>query len=196
MPINVNHVVVDNVLFDDIGGDQWGSGGKLLRVLGGVAAAQFTHITSRGNPRGILDPKSTTDVNPGLVFRNNIVERMLYGVGAGGDEGTKTLTRNFSPFAYGHNVIVNTSASTEQAIDDRGLESRYPSSTWVVPRWDDVGFQSGTSKLATSSRFAHAGDDGKDVGADPDAIAAAQTGAGARSADGCGIGEAIPRIRK
>jgi len=62
----------------------------------------------------------------------------------------------------------------------------------LVSSWNDVGFQSGTSALAKTSRFSGAGDDGKDVGADAGAIAAAQ--ANGRGADGCGgVGTAVPR---
>src|SRR6185295_4297897 len=89
MPKKANHIVVDNVLFDDIGGPQW-KGGKLLRVFGGVADATFTHITSRSNPTSILDPAGPDDANPRLVFTNNIVERKYYGIGAGSAEGEPT----------------------------------------------------------------------------------------------------------
>jgi len=191
-PRRAHHIRVDNVVFDDIGSAQWGSGGKLLRVFGGVNTASFTHITSRANPGGILDPQDPNDSNPGLVFKNNLVERKYYGIGTGADEGTRTLSRNFNPYTYGYNVLVNTSAPTDQAIANGSLESRYPGHTWVVSSWNDVGFQSGTSALARTSRFSRAGDDGKDVGADLDAITAAQ--AGGRGADGCGgVGTAVPK---
>jgi len=192
LPLKANHIRVSNVLFDDIGSAEWGKGGKLLRVFGGVSDASFVHITSRGNAIGILDAASATDLNPGLVFTDNIVERKNYGIGAGSDEGTKTLSRNFAPYVYDHNVIVNTSADSDQAIDNARLEARYPKGTWVVSGWNDVGFQAGTSKLTATSRFAHAAADGKDVGADMDAIAAAAR-ISPRSADGCGEASAIPR---
>ena len=176
MPKKANHIVVDNVLFDDIGGPQW-KGGKLLRVFGGVADATFTHITSRSNPSGILDPAGPDDANPRLVFTNNIVERKYYGIGAGSAEGEPTLTRNFPSFTYDRNVLVNTSASTDQAIDQSRLEGRYPSRTWVVDDWDAVGFESAAT-LSPRSRFHSAASDGKDIGVDMQAIVAAQNGPG------------------
>jgi len=191
LPRKAHHIRVENVVFEDIGGKQWGSGGKLLRVFGGVSEASFTHITSRGNGSGILDPQGPTDVNPGFVFKNNVVERMYYGIGTGSDEGTKTLSRNFSPYTYGYNVLVNTSGGTDQKISNGDLESRYPGHTWVVSGWTDVGFENGTSALARTSRFSHGADDGKDVGADVAAITAAQ--AGGRGSDGCGVGVAVPK---
>jgi len=193
LPRKTHHIRVDNVLFEDIGGKQWGSGGKLLRVFGGVSDASFTHITSRGNGSGILDPQGPSDVNPGLVFKNNVVERMYYGIGAGADEGTKTLARNFAPYTYGFNVLVNTSGPTDQAIGNGPLESRYPGRTWVVSSWNDLGFEGDTSALSRTSRFSRAGDDGRDVGVDLAALVAA-TRAGGRGADGCGaVGTAVPK---
>jgi hypothetical protein len=192
LPPKAHHIRIDNVLFEDIGGRQWGSGGKLLRIFGGVSDVSVTHITSRANPTGILDPESTRDSNPRFVFKYNIVERMYYGIGTGSDEGTKTLDRNFSPYSYGYNVLVNTSAPTDQAISNRDLEARYPNRTWLVSSWAEVGFDGGTFRLAPSSRFARAGDDGRDIGADIDAITRAQT-VGARSSDGCGEPRAVPR---
>jgi hypothetical protein len=194
LPVPANHIRFDNVVFEDIGGNQWGGGGKLLRVFGGVSDASFTHITSRGNSSGVLDPADANDSNPRLVFSYNIVERMLYGIGAGGDEGTKTLSRNFSPYTYRQNVLVNTSATGGQAIADDALLARYPPTTLVAHGWNDVGFQQGTSKLVKTSRFAAAGEDGKDIGADVDAIAGAQASS-SRSGDGCGP-QAIARPRK
>lgn len=185
-PLPVNHIRLEDLLFEALTG-------KLFRIMGGVSDVSITHVTSRSNPSGVLDPRDPGDTNPNLVFKFNIVERKSYGIGAGGDEGTKTLARNFSPYTYAQNVIVNTSAGGDQAISDGALQSRYPPKTWVVRGWDDVGFEAGSSKLTRTSRFVGAGEDGRDIGADVDAITAAQTGSG-RTADGCGP-VAVPRPR-
>ena len=110
LPVRANHVRLENVLFEDIGGSQWGGGGKLLRIFGGVSDVSVTHVTSRANGTGVLDPGDPSDSNPRLVFCYNIVERLNYGIGAGSDEGAKTLSRNFAPYTYKQNVLVNTSA--------------------------------------------------------------------------------------
>jgi hypothetical protein len=188
-PRPVNHVQIENVLFEDIGSRQWGSeGGKLLRVFGPVSYLSVTHITARSNPGSILQPRDPVDSNPNLTFRYNIVERLNYGIGAGSDEGTKTLSRNFAPYSYGQNVIVNTSEGGSQVIDDAALQSRYPSGTWIVRDWKSVGFQNGTSKLDKSSRFYRAGDDGRDIGVDVDRIATAQAAPGDVD-EGCSAGQ-------
>jgi hypothetical protein len=185
LPRAANHIRVSNVLFENIGAAEWGTGGKLLRITNGVSNVEITHVTSTSNPNGILDPQNPSDLNPNLVFKNNIVERKLYGIGAGGNEGITTITKNFAPFVYNQNVLVNTSGTTSQSIVDDMLKSRYPPVTLVAPGWDAVGFQKGTHKLASTSRFYRAGDDGKDLGVDIDALTRAQSGA-----DGSGCDQA------
>jgi hypothetical protein len=189
-PMPANNIRIQNVLLQDIGGQEWGGGGKLLRIFGGVAAVEVSHITSLGSPNGILDPRDSADLNPNLIFRNNIVERMRYGIGAGGDEGLTTISRNFAPFVYNQNLLVNTSRSTRQAISDNALKSRYPAATLVASAWSDVRFEEGSYRLASGSPYHRAGDDGKDLGADMDAIDAALAGP---SSAACG--QIVPRPR-
>src|SRR5262249_60810824 len=47
LPRKAHHIRVDNVLFDDIGGSQWGKGGKLPRGLAGGNTPAIAHVTSR-----------------------------------------------------------------------------------------------------------------------------------------------------
>jgi len=183
MPKNANHIRFENLLFDNISG-------KLFRVFSGVSDVAITHVTSRSNPWGILDPGNVSDSNPNLVFTYNIVERKNYGIGSA-YEGEKTLTDNFPGYKYDQNVIVNTSAGSDQAIDDGPLERRYPAHTWVVHGWDAVGFSAGSSKLMASSRFHRAAADGQDIGVDMDALSSAQNG----PADNPGCMSATPRPR-
>ena len=182
-PKPANHIRLQNVLFEEIGAREWGAGGKLLRVFGGVSDLEITHVTSVRNPGGILDPRDAADVNPHFVFSYNIVERMFYGIGTGNNEGAATLMKNFGPFVYRQNVLVNTSRTTDQAIADGALKSRYPPSTVVAPDWNAVGFEKDTYKLAATSPYRQAGDDGKVPGVDVDALAAAQHGS---DSSGCG----------
>jgi len=176
LPARANHIRITNVLFENIGAAEWGTGGKLLRVTNGVSDVEITHVTSTANPNGILDPQNTSDLNPNLTFKYNIVERKLYGIGAGGNEGITTITKNFAPFVYNQNVLVNTSGTTDQAIADAALKSRYPAVTSVAPDWNAIGFQKGSYKLTAKSPYYRAGDDGKDLGVDVDALLAAQQG--------------------
>jgi hypothetical protein len=194
LPKSANHFRIQNVLFTDIGGPTWG-GGKLFRVFGGVSDVEITHITSTSNSNGILDPRSPSDLNPNLVFKYNIVERQYYGIGAGGDEGITTVTRNFAPYVYNQNVLVNTSRTTDQAITDAALKSRYPPVTTVAQDWRAVGFVSGSQRLAATSPFYRAGEDGKDLGVDVDELTEAIEGKAKSNA--CGeIGREPPPTRR
>ena len=190
LPERVNHVRIHNVLFLDIGLPEWGNGGKLFRIFGGASDVSIQHVTSTSNPRGILDARDARDANPNLVFGYNLVERQWYGIGAGGDEGVPTLARNFPQNVYKQNVIVNTSKSTDQAVSDSALKSKYPPPTMVARGWEEVAFQSGTYRLSSGSPFKRVADDGKDIGADSDAIEKAQSGTGGSS---CGRAIARPR---
>ena len=165
-PVAVNHVRLQNVLFQEIGG-------KLFRIMGGASDVAITHVTSVGNPSGILDPRDPSDRNPGLVFEDNIVERKFYGIGTGGDEGSTTLTRNFSPFTYNNNVLVNTSRGTDQAIADDALKARYPKTTAIAPAWTALGFKEGSVQPSAANRYG-AGD--RRPGVDMDALRRAQEG--------------------
>ena len=167
-PVALNHVRLQNVLFEGIGG-------KLFRIMGGASDVAITHVTSLGNPDGILDPRDASDRNPRLVFQDNIVERKRYGIGAGGDEGVTTLTRNFSPFTYSNNVLVNTSRGTDQAISDEALKLRYPDATTIAPTWTALGFTDGEYRLGAVSRH-RTGD--RHPGVDADALKRAQDASG------------------
>ena len=175
LPRRANHIRIQNVLFEGIGLQPWG-GGKLFRVFGGVSDVEITHVTSNSNPTGILDPRDASDLNPNLMFKHNIVERRLYGIGAGSNEGIPTLTRNFGPFVYNQNVLVNTSAGTSQAIGDSALKSKYPPVTSIAQDWAAVALDTSTQRLAPTSPFYRVGDDGKDLGVDVDALMAARAG--------------------
>jgi hypothetical protein len=192
-PVASNHIRVEDVLFDDIGGAQWGGGGKLFRIYGGASDVSITHVTSLSNPWNILEPNGPDDSNPRFVFSYNIVERRTYGIGAGGDEGVRTLTRIFAPFTYRQNVVVNTSRGSGQDVSNAALEARYPGTTMVVGDWSEVGFVKGSAALAPASRYAGAAEDGRDIGASIAAINTAQSRP-ARDADGCTNAIAIPGI--
>jgi hypothetical protein len=191
LPERANHIRIANVLFHDIGAPEWGSGAKLFRIFGGVSDVSITHVTSTGNPRGILDPRDAQDANPNLTFEYNLIERHLYGIGAGSVEGVPTLSRNFPRSTYRQNVLVNTSEGTDQAISDAALRGKYPASTIVARDWNEVAFQSGGYRLGASSPFRGAGDDGKDIGVDWDVLQRAQSGPGGSAA----CAQAVPRPR-
>ena len=188
LPQRANHIRIQNVLFDGVGLAPF-DGGKLFRIFGGVSNVEITHVTSTSNPSGILDPRDPTDLNPNFTFKYNIIERRYYGIGAGTAEGIPTLTRNFTPFVYNQNVLVNTSVGTSQAASDSSLKSKYPAVTSIASDWQSVGVDAG-HRLTTASPFYRVGEDGKDLGVDMDALTAAQAGPASST---CAQGTAVPR---
>jgi hypothetical protein len=182
LPERANHIRVHNVLFRDIGFPEWGGGGKLFRIFGGVSDVSIMHVTSTSNPRGILDARDARDVNPNLVFGYNLVERRQYGIGTGANEGVPTLSRNFPQSSYKQNVLVNTSESTDQSLSDAALKAKYPAQTLVARDWTEVAFEPGTFRLSADSPFRRAADDGKDLGVDWDALQKALEGPGGSAA--------------
>jgi hypothetical protein len=188
LPQRANHIRIQNVLFDGVGLAPF-DGGKLFRIFGGVSNVEITHVTSTSNPSGILDPRDPSDLNPDFTFKYNIIERRYYGIGAGSAEGIPTLTRNFTPFVYNQNVLVNTSVGTSQAASDASLKSKYPAVTSIASDWTSVGVDAG-HRLTTASPFYRVGEDGKDLGVDMDALTAAQAGPASTT---CAQGTAVPR---
>lgn len=155
---------------------------------------QFLNIPSANRPGGILDlvvDHNTTragsavvtlgdstladDRHQNPILRNNIFERGEYGVFGGGvGEGTVALNTYTTNYTFAKNVIVGASASAYPS------QSCAPASTCYPAALDDVGFvdwRNGDYRLASTSPYNNAGTDGKDLGADVDAVLSATAGA-------------------
>jgi hypothetical protein len=146
-------IAIRNNLFEDVGGERWGGGGRLLQLLNGVADLSFEHNTClhTGN---IVTAEGA--VHTGFVFRDNIVLNNDYGVtGAGKASGRSTLDAFFPDALFVRNVIVGGDASV------------YPPDNFFPRSVDQIGFMDrgrGDYRLSQSSRYARAGTDGKDAG--------------------------------
>src|SRR3989475_6312277 len=103
-----------------------------------------------------------------FVYRNNLTLHGDSGViGDGTTEGVNTLTTYFQGDLFERNVLVG------------GNESIYPPNNFFPASITDVGFVDlphGNYRLASSSAYQNSGTDGKDIGADIDAIEAATEG--------------------
>jgi hypothetical protein len=148
-------IAIRNNLFDDVGGERWGGGGRLLQLLNGVADLAFEHNTClhTGN---IVTAEGA--VHTGFVFRDNIVLQNDYGVsGAGKASGRSTLEAFFPGSRFVRNVIVGGDASV------------YPPGNFFPRSIEQVGFidlERGDYRLAPSSRYARAATGGKEAGVD------------------------------
>jgi hypothetical protein len=202
--IALNHLRIENVVCDDItGGAPWNGSGKLMIVQDGnnlghhPTDVQIVHITALTNPGNIVGISSTQS-SPNFVWTYNLTQRQCYGINQGADEGAFNFNSGgpLYPSTYDKSTLVNTSAQCpSQTVSDSYLTNKYPNPnlTFVAPNWGDVqidtassnsvlGTTTPTYRLASSSPYSKTGSkapgDGKDMGADIDAMFAAFNGPG------------------
>jgi hypothetical protein len=120
-----------------------------------------TALTQEGNTAS-FDELPTQ----GFVFRNNLTVRMGFGFkGSGTAEGIDTLNVFCPAWIFERNVVV----SANQSV--------YPVNNFYPSALSDLGFvdlANGDFRLSSASRYKNAGTDGKDIGANMDALLAAQ----------------------
>ncbi|HEX8184362.1 MAG TPA: hypothetical protein VF747_06415 [Blastocatellia bacterium] len=150
-------VSVRNNLFDDIAG-------SFLQISDAPdVSADHNTILHGGNVITAYGPAS-----PGFTYTNNLSRHNAFGV-KGDSQGTglPTLNAYFTGYAFTKNVLAG------------GNSSLYPPDNYFPASLDSVGFvdaASGNYRLSSSSVYRNAGTDGRDLGADIDAIEAAMRG--------------------
>jgi biofilm PGA synthesis N-glycosyltransferase PgaC len=157
-------IAVRNNLFLDVGGE-WGNG-RLFQLLDGTSGVTFDHNT--GFQTGSILFGGDHAPHTGFVFQNNVVTFTEYGItGSGTGEGTGTLTRYFPGATFRRNVIVG------------GTAGRYPADNFFPASLQDAGLtipREGNFRLALARPYSGAATDGRDPGADVDAVAKALDG--------------------
>jgi cellulose synthase/poly-beta-1,6-N-acetylglucosamine synthase-like glycosyltransferase len=151
---------ITNNLFTDVGGP-WGFG-RLFQILNGSADVTIDHNTSLQTETPVFGGDTLPHTN--FVFRDNIVLHNEYGfIGSSTATGRASIERYFPGADIRRNVIVG------------GDASKYPSDNFFPRSVDQVGFLAAGSnyRLGTGSPFRGKGTDGRDVGANIDAIMAA-----------------------
>lgn len=140
--------------------------GRILQMLAGPIDVKFNHNTgfSPGNLGSIDNPPK----GDRFEFTNNIVTRGYYGFkGSGTTEGNATLNAYLINWTFSNNAIIGPSSGT------------YPSGNYFPADTTAVGFFDyavSNYRISDSSPYKNAGTDGKDLGADIDAVAKASTG--------------------
>jgi hypothetical protein len=179
---------IHDTIIDDIKGKDLGGSGILFQLSTGRGAHKLQnirvdHITAFA-PTGLFNIGNDV-TNPkmsNLIFTNNIVMAGDLGVSSTGggpnncafrERGrapTNALQNCFDVFAFSHNAII-------------GGASSWPKDNFFPKRPSDIGFVNfnngagGDYHLSPSSKFRRAGLDGRDLGADVDAVEAALAGA-------------------
>lgn len=150
---------ISNNLFQDVGSERWGGGGRLFQVLEGTADLTIDHNTALHTGNLV-----TADGRPhsGFVFRDNIALHNEDGVvGSGTAPGTPSLDTHFPGAVFRRNVVVG------------GDPARYPADNFFPASLNDVGFADLTQsdfRLREDSPYKRAATDGRDVGVDFDAL--------------------------
>ena len=152
-------IAIRNNLFVDVGG-QWG-GGRLFQLLDGTSDVSIDRNTAFQSDSLLFGGDHAP--HTGFVFQDNIALHNRYGIiGSGTATGRPSLDRYF-PGARG-----------PQEPDRRRPTRAVPSGNFFPASVDQVGFvspQDGNYRLAASSSYRHAGPDGREPGADLNAIA-------------------------
>ena len=160
------NVTIGNNLLYDLNGTTWGGFGAFVLMLNGTADVAIEHNTVFQSQHVLL---ADLLPNTGFVFADNIAPHNLYGVfGSGRASGNDSLDAYFPGSVFRRNVIPGAPASS------------YPTDNFYPASLGDVGFvdfSGGNYRLTASSAYKNAGTDGRDVGADIDAVEDATCGA-------------------
>jgi hypothetical protein len=158
----MKRVLIQDNVFEDVSGARWGGHGRVFQILDyrvGTADVVIDHNTTfQDGPVIFADGKPHT----GFVYRNNLSLKGDYGVfGSGASEGLVSIRSYFPNAVFLKNVVVGAAPSL------------YPANNFFPASLDKVGFvdlAGGNYRLAASSPYKNAGTDGRDIGADIDAL--------------------------
>lgn len=159
---------IKNNLFEDISGTPWGGAGRFLQITDTMDVKVENNTIFHTGNLGMSYINLNTPSNTGFVYRNNIAAHNSYGfIGDGTGTGMGTLNTYFPDALFVGNLLAG------------GPASLYPAGNFFPATLDDAGFVNrtgGNYRLAVNSPFKNGGNDGKDPGADIDAINAATAG--------------------
>jgi len=159
-----NRLAIRNNVFLDVGG-KWGNG-RLFQMLDGVASVTIDHNTAFQTGSILFGGDHAP--HTGFVFQNNVVMLTENGVsGSSAGEGMDTLKRYFPEAVFQRNVIVG------------GVAGRYPKDNFFPSSLQDAGLtipRDDDFRLTLVRPYSRAATDGRDPGADVDAIAKALDG--------------------
>jgi len=163
----MKRILVQDVLLDKVDRSLWGDYGYLFETFGRVSPAaeylMLDHITALGtNPSGVASFSNDGRFNT-ATLRNMILSPGGFS-GSCCSMGLSTLNTYFPGSIVERNVLVGQSAS------------QYPANNFFPAGISSIQFVDaggGNYRLAPGSPYKNAGTDGKDLGADIDALTAA-----------------------
>ncbi|MBK6972807.1 MAG: hypothetical protein IPH26_07560 [Sterolibacteriaceae bacterium] len=139
------------------------SGGRMFQLVNGPADVTIDHNT--GFCTSSLTFAENSPKADGFLFQNNLVTEGDYGfTGTGSGNAINTLNTYFTNWQFLKNAIIG------------GSSSNYPTGNYFPSGISSVGFANysgGNYHLAATSSLKGLGTDGKDIGANIDAVTAA-----------------------
>jgi hypothetical protein len=163
---------ISNNVFEDINNAVWGGSGWFLLVSGsttGVTDLTVNHNTIFQSS-SIINVGGTASTR--FVFTNNIAPHNTYGVkGDGVGSGKEALDSYFPNATFRRNLIAGGTADWPHFYP---ADNYYPAASSFNSQF--VNRSGGDYHIATSSPGYHGGTDGKDVGANIDAVNSATGG--------------------
>jgi hypothetical protein len=162
------NVLIKDNLFYDLDYTQWDGLGRLFQILAGPENLVIDHNTLIQVPTGQNILMFANDPASGFQFKNNIAEHGKYGVsGSGKGTGTVTLSHYAPGYVFLKNALIG------------GDAAKYPAGNFFPANRAAVGFidePNDDYRLRPDSPYKGAGTDGKDLGADIDAVNEATKG--------------------
>ncbi|HEY1374257.1 MAG TPA: hypothetical protein VGH50_17430 [Candidatus Binatia bacterium] len=148
-------VLIQDNLFEEIGGAAWGGSGVLFQVVGVTADVVIDHNTGLQNGKALITDGAT---HSGFVYQNNIsLDNQTAAALGYGD----AWSARFPGYVFARNVLTG------------GSPSGYPTENFFPASADTVGFvdpANGDYRLSATSPYYNAGTDGVNIGADYDAL--------------------------
>jgi hypothetical protein len=161
--LQTNAITIRNNIFEDISGAAYGGDGRFVLITGGAANITIDHNTVLND--GSSDLFADGPAVAAFTFTNNIMSDHMWAIiGTSSSPGNGTVSKFFPGSLFQDNVIAGAPAST------------YPTGNFYPSLLSSISFinlAGGNYRLSSSSSYRNAGTDGKDIGADINAINAA-----------------------
>jgi len=147
-----------------------GADNRIYQIVHGPTDVTIRHNTTFNTGGAYFMTESSPKADQ-FVFQDNITTFGDYGfLGTGTNEGLPTLTAYYTNYTFTKNAII---AGGPYSDHYTGLNCFFPSNVSAV---NFVNYSGGDYHLASNSPYKNAGTDGKDLGADIDALTAALGG--------------------
>ena len=149
-------IAIRNNVFLDVGG-RWGNG-RLFQLLNGTSGVAIDHNTAMQTGSVLF---ADGEPNARFVFQNNVMPHNEHGItGSGTGPGNGSLERYFPGAVVRRNVLVG------------GMPRQYPRDNFFPASLGEIGIRGagGDRTFRLDRKFALQATDGRDPGADIDAV--------------------------